>query len=68
MSRLGRAGTRGRPSPKHRTYKVTITEEGQFTWPRELQRYVGLRPGDQIKIEVREDDIFFSVPRFNKLH
>ncbi len=52
--------------PDKRVYTVTITSKGQFTWPQELQHYVGLRPGSEIEIVVQDDALVFTIPRLTK--
>lgn len=46
----------------HKIYTVTVSEKGQIAVPTDIQRYIGLRPGTQINIEVRDEDIVFTVP------
>jgi len=55
-----------KPLSNRRVYTVTITSKGQFTWPPELQHYVGLRPGSEIEIVVQDDTLVFTIPRLTK--
>ena len=37
--------------------RATISEKGQITLPSEIRRKVKLRPGMQVQVEIRDDEI-----------
>ena len=45
------------------TIDATLTSKGQFTLPAEIRQALKLRPGDQLRFELTDDNELKVVPR-----
>ena len=46
------------------TTTTTITKSSQITLPAKAQRALGVRPGDRVRVTIKEGSVELTVPRF----
>lgn len=48
----------------NKTTTTTITKSSQITLPAIAQRALGVRPGDRVRVTIKEGSVELTVPRF----